>query len=158
MRPVLVPALLAALWLPPAAAGAADRPPDAVLAACQGIAALAADAGLGGVAVASGEVTDPFIRHTATGCRVTGTGKTGDFPPDAWPDAVARRELPAAGWAEDLQRGADGPDGTSFGLTRAGVLCVVSASWDGGDDADPAYVPDERYGFRAACMAAEAVR
>lgn len=49
--------------------------------------------------------------------------------------------LQRAGWAEDMVYSADGPDGTSFAYVCREALCVVQASWDGGDDTDTTYVP-----------------
>jgi hypothetical protein len=46
----------------------------------------------------------------------------------------------AHGW-RNAPYGADGPDGTMFGLFRAPDLCLVEGQWDGGDDADTTYVP-----------------
>jgi hypothetical protein len=40
-----------------------------------------------------------------------------------------------AGWKAD--READGPDGTSYRITRGDVFCVVNGAWDGGVTSDP---------------------
>ncbi len=68
------------------------------------------------------------------------------------PDQRLRSVLPQLGWREDLGYGADGKDGTAFGFRRGETLCIARASWDGGDDADPTYVPDDRYELRIECM------
>jgi hypothetical protein len=50
---------------------------------------------------------------------------------------------------------ADGPDGTVFGFSKDGVLCVVRGRWDGGDDADSTYVPSEVYQVMVRCVPSE---
>ena len=49
--------------------------------------------------------------------------------------------LRAAGWVEDGQYGADGPDGSTLALVSDEAICFYSAHWDGGDDSDSTYVP-----------------
>jgi len=53
------------------------------------------------------------------------------------------------GWRADAE--ADGPDGTSFRISRENVFCRVVGIWDGGDDSDPDYVPSTRYEVIVAC-------
>lgn len=53
------------------------------------------------------------------------------------------------GWRAD--READGPDGTSFRISKQNVFCLVEGNWDGGDDGDPKYVPATRYEVMASC-------
>lgn len=53
------------------------------------------------------------------------------------------------GWRAD--READGPDGTSFRISRRGVFCLVEGDWDGGDDSNPNYVPSRRYEAIVSC-------
>ena len=49
--------------------------------------------------------------------------------------------LRTAGWVEDGQYGADGPDGSTLALVSEEAICFYSAHWDGGDDSDSTYVP-----------------
>lgn len=59
----------------------------------------------------------------------------------------------AAGWAE---RGhlllADGPDGSIEAFSRGSVACLISGSWDGGDDSDSTYVPSPGFEIAASCF------
>jgi hypothetical protein len=32
-----------------------------------------------------------------------------------------------------------------FGFVRDGVICIFEGRWDGGDDSDPSYKPDDAY-------------
>jgi hypothetical protein len=49
--------------------------------------------------------------------------------------------LRAAGWVDDWNYSADGPDGGVMGLVCRRFLCVVEGRWDGGDPTDTTYVP-----------------
>ena len=53
------------------------------------------------------------------------------------------------GWRADQE--ADGPDGTSFRLFKGNTFCLVEGQWDGGDDADPAYVPATKIEVAVRC-------
>jgi len=68
------------------------------------------------------------------------------------PDEQLRSGLAARGWTEDIRYGADGPDGTAFAFRHNRAICFVDATWDGGDDADPSYVPSDRYTLRVRCL------
>ena len=78
------------------------------------------------------------------GCVVTVVGDRtkvpGRFPPS---------ERPRAGWTAD--READGPDGTSYRISRGNVFCLVTGSWDGGDASDPKVVPSPLFLITARC-------
>lgn len=50
--------------------------------------------------------------------------------------------------------GADGPDGTMWGVVRGRDLCIVHGAWDGGDDADTTYVPKPGFTLDVQCMPA----
>ena len=87
------------------------------------------------------------------GCVVTVVGDSnkvpGKFPPAerAYPrpgSAAAK-----AGWKAD--READGPDGTSYRISRGNVFCLVSGSWDGGDDSDTKVIPSSLFLITARC-------
>jgi hypothetical protein len=58
------------------------------------------------------------------------------------------------GWVELVRFMADGPDGSSSRYQRGAVRCAVEQSWDGGDDSDPAYVPEDWYEEHTICWAA----
>lgn len=53
------------------------------------------------------------------------------------------------GWRAD--READGPDGTSFRISKQNAFCLVEGKWDGGDDSDPKYAPSSRYEVVVSC-------
>lgn len=96
--------------------------------------------------------TDYLTGRRVTGCWLWLTGPSNAFTPDNTPEAILRRQLLLTGWEEDHERTADGPDGTIFGVRMGSVLCSVSARWDGGDDSDPGYVPENRYEVVVSCM------
>lgn len=73
------------------------------------------------------------------GCVVTVVGDRsrvpGKFPPVDRPYPKPGSAAAKAGWKAD--READGPDGTSYRISRGNVFCLVNAVWDGGDATDP---------------------
>lgn len=85
----------------------------------------------------------------------------------AWKNSVSR-EAPlddvfararAGGWTErDKLLLADGPDGSVLAVSRGDVACVVSGSWDGGDDSDSTYVPSPGFTISASCFVNRADR
>ncbi len=105
------------------------------------------------------EQTDgPFPDHR-TGKESDGAGLTmrGTFgalhgKPD--PTAVAHQKLQDAGWQEDIEYSADGPDGTTFAMRKDGILCFVEGRWDGGDGSDPSNVPPDDYTVTIQCTGA----
>src|SRR5262249_508200 len=69
------------------------------------------------------------------GCVVTVVGDRrqvrGGFPPADRPYPKPGSAAANAGWRAD--READGPDGTSYRISRRDVFCLVNGVWDGGD-------------------------
>jgi hypothetical protein len=59
----------------------------------------------------------------------------------ACPHDKLMESLRAAGWVDDWNYSADGPDGEVMGLACRQFLCVVEGHWDGGDPTDTTYVP-----------------
>jgi len=114
---------------------------------------LAAVVGEGVLSIAAVDtvVRDHRFGRMAPGCLLRLTGRMSAFHDASPPDEILRQVLPDQGWQEDLRYAADGPDGTAFALRRDGVLCMISAAWDGGDDSDPVHVPEERYELTIAC-------
>jgi hypothetical protein len=53
------------------------------------------------------------------------------------------------GWHAD--READGPDGTSFRISKQNVFCLVEGNWDGGEHGDRKYIPSTRYEVIVSC-------
>src|SRR5690242_3053905 len=73
----------------------------------------------------------------------------GKFPPADGPYPKPGSAAAKAGWKAD--READGPDGTSYRISRGNIFCLVSGSWDGGDASDPNVVPSPLFLITARC-------
>ncbi len=58
------------------------------------------------------------------------------------------------GWVELVRYMADGPDGSSSRFQRGSVRCAVALGWDGGDDSDSTYVPEDWYEEETVCWSA----
>jgi hypothetical protein len=76
------------------------------------------------------------MRHDVVGVAADGV------PPDLGTGNSLTRST-GAGWVELVRYMADGPDGSSTVFQRGTVRCAVALRWDGGDDSDPAYVPED---------------
>jgi hypothetical protein len=90
---------------------------------------------------------------TYRGCIVTVVGDSNKMP-ERFPPADRVYPKPGsaaakAGWKAD--READGPDGTSYRISRGTVFCLVSGSWDGGDKSDPKVIPSSLFHITAKC-------
>ena len=87
------------------------------------------------------------------GCVVTVVGDRnkvpGKFPPAERAYPKPGSAAAKAGWKADQE--ADGPDGTSYRITRRNVFCLVSGAWDGGDDSEPKDVPSPLFLITARC-------
>lgn len=99
-----------------------------------------------------GEVEDYRTGRTGQGCRVEMKGSAAAFRETGEPDVALREKFAGSSWTEDYAYAADGPDGSAFAFRNGPVLCVFRAHWDGGDDSDPTYVPDDRYDVEVDCM------
>jgi hypothetical protein len=121
-------------------------------AACDTIAQVVADIPTVTTTRTDTLVVNHRMDRTAPGCRVRVTGSRSAFGERNSPDERLRNEWASRGWTEDFRYAADGPDGTAFALIKGPVLCMFEAAWDGGDDSDPSYVPDDRYQLIAWCM------
>ena len=104
------------------------------------------------------EIENAIIHDERTGserpgCRITMAGSMRAFRDGPSPDEHLRTILPTIGWEEDWHYGADGPDGTATAFRRGAALCLLRAQWDGGDDTDSTYVPNDRYDLTVGCMA-----
>jgi hypothetical protein len=73
----------------------------------------------------------------------------GRFPPVDSPYPKAGSAAAKAGWKAD--READGPDGTSYRISRGNVFCLVSGYWDGGDRSDPRVIRSPLFLITARC-------
>jgi hypothetical protein len=87
------------------------------------------------------------------GCVVTVVGNRnkvpGRFPPADSPYPKPGSAAANAGWKAD--READGPDGTSYRISRGNIFCLVTGSWDGGDASDPKVIPSSLFLITARC-------
>lgn len=99
-----------------------------------------------------GQVRDYRTGEVGRGCRVEVKGLATAYRDKDAPDVVLREQLTRLGWTEDYQYAADGPDGSAFAFRSGSTLCVFQAHWDGGDDSDPSYVPDDRYDIEVDCL------
>jgi hypothetical protein len=54
-------------------------------------------------------------------------------------------------WVSSLRYVADGPDGSLVGYQRGVVRCTIASSWDGGDDSDSTYVPEDWFKEETSC-------
>src|SRR5258708_6147693 len=80
------------------------------------------------------------------GCVVTVVGDH-NRAPETFPPSAA-----GPGW--NIDREADGPDGTSYRISRGAVFCLVRGSWDGGDASDPKVIPSSLFLITARCARA----
>lgn len=97
-------------------------------------------------------VSDPRTDERLPGCVLRLVAGRSAFGTGPLPDQRVRDGLAALGWREHLQYAADGPDGTAFALWRESATCFGAAQWDGGDDADPSYVPRDDYLLVVGCV------
>lgn len=100
------------------------------------------------------------ISNKGDGCVVSMKGswsaiEDGLFPPNLLDPDSEGSALKKDGWDHDIGHDADGPDGTVFAIRKGNVICIVTGSWDGGDDSDPSYVPDDGYDITVECEADE---
>lgn len=107
---------------------------------------------------AQGEVRNHRTGEVGLGCRVEMKGSAAAFRESGAPDIGLRERFAGLGWSEDYEYAADGPDGSVFAFRRGSVLCLFRAQWDGGDDSDPSYVPDDRYDMEVECRVEESER
>ena len=121
-------------------------------AACATVVRILADFPTLAVNRSEGEVRDYRRGETGQGCRVEMKGSAAAFSESGQPDIALREEFAGLGWTEDYEYGADGPDGSAFAFRKGSVLCVFRAQWDGGDDSDPTYVPEDRYDVEVDCL------
>ncbi len=87
-------------------------------------------------------------------CHVRGTGHYADSTHGDFDSLLSW--LAQAGWRQARYQ-ADGPDGSTTGLYRDGVTCIVSGMWDGGDDTDTTNVPSDTLTIAATCAKTAAV-
>lgn len=131
-------------------------PPSAIRDACAAfreiLAATATASGVPHAAIAaSGDTTMSFTDAgpVEPACRVAWSSSDSTSAPLG--DVYSRAKT--AGWTErDHLLMADGPDGSVLAFSRRDVACLVSGSWDGGDDSDSTYVPSRGFEIAASCF------
>lgn len=103
------------------------------------------------IARLSGRFENAF-GDTITSCRLQIHGRFSPKPP--YNDAIKllERYFERAGWKNDGECSADGPDGTVWGVRRGGVRCLVEGRWEGGDDSDTTFVPSLEYDVTVDCL------
>jgi hypothetical protein len=93
----------------------------------------------------------PCLAEAHNVCSVAYDGTYKDFPAATTPHDLLARRLEHAGWRQILECAADGPDGTSMAYARDSMVVVIEGQWDGGDDSDSTYVPQDFYKLRIVC-------
>jgi hypothetical protein len=134
------------------------RVPDPVLRACDLIAEIARRPNGVTIARSIGPFPDERDGRTRFGCSVSLEGSMTALRGGSNPVELLRERFAARGWLEDGNHAADGPDGTMFAFVRDGVICIFEGRWDGGDDSDPTYKPDDAYKGTARCAAYDVAR
>jgi hypothetical protein len=84
-----------------------------------------------------GEFRDSQFGEARSGCRFTARGSFKTLPKDSFgPVDLLDKAFIRHDWRHDLRHSADGPDGSDIGVRKRYMLCLVTGSWDGGDDSD----------------------
>ncbi len=96
-----------------------------------------------------GAYYDENVERELTGCMIDVSGSWSELGGRANPGDTIYRLLAGEGWKQEPRYSADGPDGTFFALSKGDIWCFIRGRWDGGDDADPEYVPSDVYQFFA---------
>ena len=150
----MVHAPAALLATSPVAEAAPARAPGAtypsLVATCDAAEALMRKTlGIAVTRTAPATFSDEFAHEERTGCRLGASGsfrESGEDPASALANAFR-----STGWLDALGYGADGPDGSVVGLHSREALCIIEFQWDGGDDADPSYVPADWFRAIVSC-------
>lgn len=84
-----------------------------------------------------GDFHDSQHGEPRTGCRLSAQGSFKALPEkSSGPVDMLYAAFIRRGWRPDLRHSADGPDGSDVGIRRRDMLCLVTGSWEGGDDDD----------------------
>jgi hypothetical protein len=84
-----------------------------------------------------GDYRDSQHGSAHTGCRLSAEGSFKALPEkSSGPVDMLYAAFIHRGWRPDLRHSADGPDGSDVGMRRRDILCLVTGSWEGGDDDD----------------------
>lgn len=125
-------------------------------AACNTIAEVLRGVPGSAVEISSGQSSDNTIGDKGNGCLVRMKGTWNAIKDDLFPTDLLNPDsessvLKKKGWSYDNRHAADGSDGTVFIIRKEDVICIVTGSWDGGDDSDPSYIPGDEYGISVEC-------
>lgn len=138
--PTPVTATVATVSALPTGAGAAAPVDPALDSACTLAASLTREAlGLGLVRDSATTFTAPREGQLPWhGCRLTASspGVQKDPAHPVMPDGPVQAAFLGAGWKDDFDYGADGPDGTELGMRKGDVLCHLAISYPGSDPPD----------------------
>ena len=93
----------------------------------------------------NGEFHEDNINKNIKGCMLVVSGSYKALGKGQFPTDKLFSELTNAGWNQLIQYSADGPDGTFYVLTQNDKWIIVNGFWDGGDDSDPNYMPNDNY-------------
>ncbi|MFH1219729.1 MAG: hypothetical protein V1694_04675 [Candidatus Eisenbacteria bacterium] len=99
-----------------------------------------------------GTFWDEIVERDVTGCMIVISGAWSELADKPSPEMLIFQFLTDAGWHQEVQYSADGPDGTIFALSKGGALCIVRGWWDGGDDTDSTYVGSDVYQIIVRCV------
>lgn len=103
----------------------------------------------------TGTFDDETFRAPIAGCRIDIDGSFARARITGAAPERLRQGLEARGWLELPDFSSDGPDGTSFAYSEAGVTCFARGEWDGGADDDPKTPPLDPYKLTVICGSAK---
>ncbi len=127
--------------------------PENVRAACDAVASLLRSFAGTRVERSVGPLDDPVGNAKRNGCLVKGRGTFAALYGSARPDDRLHTWFEEHAWKANNKYDDDGPDGTAFGYEKRKVLCLAHVDWDGGDDSDPNYVPEDWFEAAVGCAA-----
>jgi hypothetical protein len=156
LRKVLVLGAAALLAASCSAAPGAKKVPVKVRLSCNELYEMMQNMPFDRLHNTNGPVTDVLTSVQKPGCTVAGEGSRSrlsvlERTSATRPDARLRELMPNRGWREEMQYAASGPGHTAFAYDLGGVLCYISARWDGGADESPADNGKDRYEITVSC-------
>lgn len=98
-----------------------------------------------------GTFHDEYIKRDISVRMIVVSGAWSELAGRSSPEDTLFQYLSERGWTQEPRYSADGPDGTYFAFSKAGIWCFVRGRWDGGDDADSTYVPSDTYQYIVYC-------
>jgi len=92
-----------------------------------------------------GSFYDDYLKKYIDGCLLLVSGTWSELGENQDPINVIFNLLSDNGYSQYLEYSSDGPEGTTFSLTKDDNWCIVKGRWDGGDDSDSTYIPSDSY-------------